>query len=94
MINKIQRLPKTFPLNIIEAIKTRTLFVMQTKQKEAYMKESEKMLEKKVILGNGHAFAKEGFPNLSVSFYTRATAVEVLFGDIDREMPNVAYQVC
>jgi len=34
---KDRRLPKAFPSEVIEAIKTRTLFTMQSKQKEAYL---------------------------------------------------------
>lgn len=52
------------------------------------------MLESKSVLGHGHAFAKEQFPHLCVSLYTRAFAVEVLFGNVDHEEPNVAYSVC
>ena len=52
------------------------------------------MLGSKSVLGHGHAFAKEQFSHLSVSLYTRAFAVEVLFGDVEREEPNIAYSVC
>jgi len=52
------------------------------------------MLASKQALGAGHAFVNEKFPHLSLSLYTRAFAVEVMFGNVDHEDPNLAYTVC
>jgi hypothetical protein len=53
------------------------------------------MRKKIEFLGEGHAFAKEGFPALGISFYTRACALEnAMFADPTQEQPNLAYSFC
>lgn len=52
-----------------------------------------KMRNKRHMLGLGKTF-KDDFPYLCVSFFTRFTAIEVCFGDVEQEMPNLAYSVC
>jgi hypothetical protein len=52
------------------------------------------MRMKRELLGGGHAFSKEGFPYLAISFHTRAYAIEIMFGDVENEKPNLAYSVC
>ena len=41
---------------------------------------TEKMLSKKNVLGNGKAF-KDHAPYIAVSYYTRACAFEIMYGD-------------
>ena len=84
MIERIpgKRLPKTFPVDVIENVKTRTLMVLQSQQKDSYTATKEnqdKMKGKFYVLGNGKAFKE--FPYLQTSLYTRALAAEVMFGD-------------
>ena len=60
---------------------------MQLKQKETYLGAEggeEKMRKGLNLLGEGHAFAKENFPNMAISFYTRAMVMEhAVFGNPD-----------
>lgn len=51
------------------------------------------MKSKRIIPGLGKTY-KEDFPYLTVSFYTRAVAMEACFGDPDLEQPNLAYSIC
>jgi len=53
-------------------------------------------MRKKIdFLGEGHAFAKEGFPFLAISFYTRACALEnAIFANPLLEQPNLAFSFC
>ena len=48
-----------------------------------------KMKKKMTSFGKQH----REFPSMQVSFYTRAKAMEVCFGDIDNEEPNIAASV-
>lgn len=48
-----------------------------------------KMKKKMTSFGKQH----REFPSMQVSFYTRAKAMEVCFGDIDNEEPNISASV-
>jgi hypothetical protein len=51
------------------------------------------MLNKKNVLGNGKAF-KDHAPYIAVSYYTRACAFEIMYGDPRQEEPNLAHAIC
>lgn len=89
-------MPTNFATEVIEGIKTRTLFVMSRGQKAEYLKNeenTEKMINKKNVLGNGKAF-KDHAPYIAVSYYTRACAFEIMYGDPRQEEPNLAHAIC
>jgi hypothetical protein len=67
------------------------LSTLQREQKIAYEKESEKMRQKRFVLNSGRAFY--WYPYFCISFYTRMMAMEVCFGDVDEEEPNIAYSI-
>ena len=58
------------------------------------MPEEAKMRAKRELMGSGHAFVKENFPYLALSFHTRACAMEVIYGDVEKEESNLAFSVC
>lgn len=69
---------------------------MSKGQKAEYLQSEEnieKMLNKRNVLGNGKAF-KDQAPYIAVSFYTRAVAFEVMYGDPRQEEPNIAHAIC
>ena len=51
------------------------------------------MKAKKYTLGMGKTY-KEDYPYMQVSFYTRCNAMEICYGDIELENPNLAYSTC
>lgn len=81
---------------MIEDIKVRTLMQLGRKQKKDYFGSEEnitKMKSKRIVPGLGKTW-KDDFPYLQISFYTRAAAMEILYGDPDSEEPNLAYSIC
>jgi actin-related protein len=96
MIDKMdKKLPVNFKSDVIEGIKTRCLFVMSKAQRTEYMKDEEnisKMKAKKYVLGNGKVFKDAQY--IACSFYTRACAMEILYGDPSNEEPNLAHAIC
>ena len=97
MLQRIQnRLPKDFPQHVLEDLKVRTVMTLGRAQKTDYFGTEEnvtKMKNKRYILGLGKTY-KEDFPYLCVSFFTRASAMEVCFGDVDDEKANLAHSIC
>lgn len=97
MLEKMdKKMPDNFKNDVIEGIKTRCLFVMSKGQKVEYFKDEvnvKKMKDKKYVLGNGKAF-KDTAPYVQCSFYTRASAMEVMYGDPRNEEPNLAHAIC
>lgn len=97
MLDKMdKKLPENFKADVIEGVKTRCLFVMSKAQKADYLKDEAgvaKMKDKKFLLGNGKAF-KDSAPYIQCSFFTRACAMEVVYGDPRNEEPNLAHAVC
>jgi hypothetical protein len=80
------------PSKVIEDVKVRCLFTMQVQQKKEYFGDlnttdliekdkikinTEKMRKKLLSFGKQH---KE-FPQMQISFLTRARAMEICFGD-------------
>ena len=96
-MSRIQnRIPRNFPIHVLEDVKSRVLMCLQKPQREDYFSTEEnikKMKSKRHILGNGKTF-KEDYPYLQTSFYTRVAVTEVLFGNPRNEEPNLAYSIC
>ena len=94
-----------FPSKIVEEVKVRTLFTMQVPQKKDYFglpgetpteEEAEVLksnLEKmrKKVTNFGKSISQ--LPNMQVTFYTRAKAMEICFGDPNNEEPNIAASI-
>lgn len=87
---KVQ-LPTQLPYYLLEHVKTRCVSVLKREQAKEYMKEEEKMINKKFQLNYGRAF--HWFPYLQVSMHTRFMAGEVFFGDTEIEEPNLAHGI-
>lgn len=49
------------------------------------------MRQKRFVLNSGRAFY--WYPYFCISFFTRMMAMEVCFGDVDEEEPNLAYSI-
>ena len=87
---KVQ-LPTQLPYYLLEHVKTRCVSVLKREQAKEYMKEEEKMINKKFQLNYGRAF--HWFPYLQVSMHTRFMAGEVFYGDTELEEPNLAHGI-
>jgi len=96
MIEKIGgRLPKDLPNEVLESIKIKVLEVLQKPQKDEYISTEEnvlKMKKKLMSLKQGKAF--KDFPYLAMSYFTKVTTTEAMFGNPDEEQPNLAYSIC
>jgi actin-related protein len=96
------------PSKIIEDVKARCLFTMQVPQKFDYFgkdletaKDINKEEQEKVgiqvekmrrkLTNFGKQFKE--FPQMQISFYTRAKAMEVCFGSIYKEEANIAASI-
>jgi hypothetical protein len=89
------KLPKNFPNTVLEGVKTRTLFVMSQGQKAEYLSSPEniqKMKTKRFVLGNGKSFKE--CPYIAISYFSRASAYEIIYGDYTKEEANLAYSIC